>query len=140
MKRYKEKYRPGMIFRSEKYPWADIMIDYVYYSRLCDCAYEFNAYSIIDWKRANVEGFLKHVSVAKGIDYNYFKNDPDSSTFPFAYFGEKRQDSMDKYIKKYELKYVGQSNEAVKIYTDNETEYSASCNRIFNVLIEGDNL
>lgn len=135
MKRYKEKYRPGMIFRSEKYPWADIMIDYVYYSRLCNTKYEFNAYSIIHWKRANVEEFLKHVSVAKGIDYNYFKNDPDSSTFPFAYFGEKRQDSMDKYIKKYELKYVGKCDDPVKIFVDNETEYHGSCHKGVNALI-----
>lgn len=135
MKRYKEKYRPGMIFRSEKYPWADIMLDYVYYSRLCDTKYEFNANSIINWRRANVEEFLKYVSVSKGVDYNWLKNDPDSSTFPFAFFGEKRQDSMDRYIKKYELEYSGQCDDPVNIYVDNETEYHGSCNKGVNALI-----
>lgn len=136
MKKYKEKYRPGMIFRSKKYPWADIIIDYVYYSRLCDCAYEFNAYSIIDWKRANVDEFLKYVSVSKGVDYNWLKNDPDSSTFPFAFFGEKRQDSMDRYIKEYELEYSGQCDDPVKIFVDNETEYHGSCDKQFTALID----
>lgn len=51
--RYKEKYRPGMIFRSKKYPYADIAIDYVYYMRNVDSTYEFNQFSIIDWSRAN---------------------------------------------------------------------------------------
>lgn len=135
MKKYKEKYRPGMIFRSEKYPWADIMIDHVYYSRLCDTKYEFNAYSIINWTRANRDEFLKYVSVVKGVKYNEFINNPDMTTFPFAFFGEKRQDSMDKYIKKYELEYSGQCDDPVKIFTDNETEYHGSCDREFNALI-----
>lgn len=33
MKKYKDKYRTGMIFRSKKYPWTDLVIDYVSYMR-----------------------------------------------------------------------------------------------------------
>ena len=29
MKKYKEKYKTGMIFRSKKYPWTDLVIDFV---------------------------------------------------------------------------------------------------------------
>ena len=39
MKKYKEKYKTGMIFRSKKYPWADIIIDYVSYNRMAENSY-----------------------------------------------------------------------------------------------------
>lgn len=42
--KYKEKYKTGMIFRSKKYPWADIMIDYVTYNRMAESSYEFNIF------------------------------------------------------------------------------------------------
>lgn len=74
MKKYKEKYKTGMIFRSEKYPWTDLVIDYVSYTRGSETAYIFNMNSIIDWVRINEEAFNKHISVSKGIDYNKVKN------------------------------------------------------------------
>lgn len=67
--KYKEKYKTGMIFRSKKYPWADIMIDYVSYNRIAENFYEFNIYSIIDWHRANGIEFDKFVCMKKGYDY-----------------------------------------------------------------------
>ena len=33
--------------------------------------------------------------------------------------------SMDSYIKKYELEFVGMSDKEVHVYTDNDGEYSA---------------
>lgn len=33
--------------------------------------------------------------------------------------------SMDAYIKKYELEFIGMSNREVNIYADNDGEYSA---------------
>ena len=127
--KYKEKYRPGMIFRSKKYPYADIMIDYVHYIRDLDSAYDFNQYSIIDWVRANGVEFDKFVCKKKG--YNYIPNDngkmdfTDKSTFPYPYWGEMKTKSMDSYIKKYELEFVGMSDKEVHVYTNNDGEYSA---------------
>ena len=55
MKKYKEKYKTGMIFRSKKYPWTDFVIDFVSYIRGSETAYTFNMNSIIDWVRINEE-------------------------------------------------------------------------------------
>ena len=127
--KYKEKYRPGMIFRSKKYPYADIMIDYVYYMRDLDSAYDFNQYSIIDWVRANRVEFDKFICKKKG--YNYTPNESgemdftDKSTFPYPYWGEMKTKSMDAYINKYELEFVGMSDREVIVYTDDKGEYSA---------------
>ena len=51
MKKYKDKYKTGMIFRSKKDPWTDLVIDYVVYTRVCESAYIFNMNSIICWTR-----------------------------------------------------------------------------------------
>ena len=85
MKKYKEKYKTGMIFRSKKYPWTDLVIDYVSYTRGSETAYTFNMNSIIDWVRINEEAFNKHISVSKGIDYDKVKNH-EVSTFPYQFF------------------------------------------------------
>ena len=74
MKKYKEKYKTGMIFRSKKDPWTDLVINFVSYTRGSETAYTFNINSIIDWVRINEEAFNKHISVSKGIDYDKVKN------------------------------------------------------------------
>lgn len=127
--RYKEKYRPGMIFRSKKYPYADIVIDYVYYMRNVDSTYEFNQFSIIDWSRANEVEFDKFICKRKGYNYapdeNGYMDFTNKTTFPYPFWGEMKTKSMDAYIKKYELEYVGMSEREVVRYNDNECEYSA---------------
>ena len=127
--RYKEKYRPGMIFRSKKYPYADIVIDYVYYMRNVDSTYEFNQFSIIDWSRANEVEFDKFICKMKGYNYapdeNGYMDFTNKTTFPYPFWGEMKTKSMDAYIKKYDLEYVGMSEREVVIYNDNECEYSA---------------
>lgn len=127
--RYKEKYRPGMIFRSKKYPYADIVIDYVYYMRNVDSTYEFNQFSIIDWSRANEVEFDKFICKRKGYNYapdeNGHMDFTNKTTFPYPFWGEMKTKSMDAYIKKYELEYVGMSEREVVRYNDNECEYSA---------------
>ena len=127
--KYKEKYRPGMIFRSKKYPYADIVIDYVYYMRGVDSTYEFNQNSIIDWTRANEEAFDKFICKQKGYNYepdeNGHMNFKNKSTFPYPFWGEMKTKSMDAYINKYELEFVGMSDREVNIYADNDGEYSA---------------
>ena len=127
--KYKEKYKAGMIFRSKKYPWADIIIDYVSYMRSADNAYEFNLFSIIDWTRANPVEFDKFVCKRKG--YNYMPDEnghmdfSDKTTFPYPFFGEMQPKSMDSYLRKYELEYIGMSDKKVKVYKDDESEYSS---------------
>ena len=90
-----------MIFRSKKYPYADIMIDYVYYMRDLDSAYDFNQYSIIDWVRANGVEFDKFVCKKKGYIYTPNENGKmdftDKSTFPYPYWGEMKTKSI-KYL------------------------------------------
>ena len=68
VKKYKEKYKTGMIFRSKKDPWTDFVINYVSYTRESETAYTFNMNSIIGWTRINQEAFDKNISVSKGID------------------------------------------------------------------------
>lgn len=127
--KYKEKYKTGMIFRSKKYPWADIMIDYVSYDRMAESSYEFNLFSIIDWHRANGVEFDKFICIRKGYDYAPEKDGRmdfrDKTTFPYPSWGEMKTKSMDAYIKKYELEYVGMSDREITIYQDDEAEYSS---------------
>lgn len=122
MKKYKEKYKTGMIFRSKKYPWTDFVIDFVSYIRGSETAYTFNMNSIIDWTRINEEALDKHISVAKGIDYNEVKNHK-VSTFPYPFFGEMHQKSMDNYIRKYEMEFCGMSDKEVVVFNDDAFEY-----------------
>ena len=127
--KYKEKYKTGMIFRSKRNPWADIVIGFVSYMRSAEYAYEFNTYSIVCWQRANEVEFDKHVCVAKGYDYNPDENGrmsfEDKTTFPFPFFGEQRPSSMDTYIKKYELEFAGYDDRKVIVYRDDEIEFSS---------------
>lgn len=118
-----------MIFRSKKYPWSDIVIDFVSYCRMADSADEFNLFSVIDWTRANPVEFDKFVCKRKGYNYTPDENGEmdftDKTTFPYPYFGEMKPKSMDAYIRKYELEFVEMDNREVKVYTDNELEYSS---------------
>lgn len=127
--KYKEKYKTGMIFRSKKYPWADIIIDYVSYNRMAENYYEFNTYSIIDWYRSNGIEFDKFVCRRKGYDYDPREDGRmdfrDKTTFPYPFWGEMKPKSMDAYIKKYELEYVGMSDRETTVYQDDEAEYSS---------------
>lgn len=127
--KYKEKYKTGMIFRSKKYPWADIIIDYVSYNRMAENYYEFNTYSIIDWYRSNGIEFDKFVCRRKGYDYDPREDGRmdfrDKTTFPYPFWGEMKPKSMDAYIKKYELEYVGMSDREITVYQDDEAEYSS---------------
>lgn len=113
-----------MIFRSKKDPWTDFVIDFVSYTRGSETAYTFNMNSIIDWVRINEEAFCKHISVSKGIDYDKVKNH-EVSTFPYPFFGEMHQKSIDDYIRKYEMEFCGMSDKEVIVFNDNDFEYSS---------------
>ena len=112
-KKYKEKYKAGMIFRSEKYPWADIVIEQVHYSRVYDTKREFNSMSKIYWERANRKAFDRHICLIKGYNYT-----PDTeigemsfthlTPYPCYFCSVCTQKSMDSFINKYELKFSGE--------------------------------
>lgn len=46
MKDYKEKYKTGMIFRSKKDPWTDLVIDFVSYIRGSETAYTMKIFHV----------------------------------------------------------------------------------------------
>lgn len=118
-----------MIFRSKKYPWADIVITFVSYNRLANSSYIFNEFSIIGWERVNEVEFDKYVCKKKGYEYlpneNGLMDFSDKSTFPYPFFGEQKPRSMDNYIKKYELEFVEMSDKEVTIYANDIEEYSS---------------
>nr|WP_297935677.1 hypothetical protein [uncultured Lachnoclostridium sp.] len=124
MKKYKEKYKPGMIFRSKKYHGLDFVIDCVQYRRGCESAYNFNMNAIIGYDRIDEESFMKYVSVSKGVDYNKIKSG-EINTFPYPFHGEVNQKSMDAYIRKYEMEFSEMSDKEVVVFHDDDFEYFA---------------
>ncbi|GAA6275857.1 hypothetical protein F170042I7_20430 [Blautia caecimuris] len=128
--KYKEKYRPGMVFRSEQEPWRDIIITYVSYFRDSESSYNFKRSSIISWQRENEIAFDKFVCMRKGYNYlpesNGRMDFSDKNTFPYPFFGEKTQKSMDDYIRKYNMKLCDTDESFVNVYSDTECEYTAS--------------
>lgn len=128
--KYKEKYRPGMVFRSEQEPWRNIIITYVSYFRDSESSYNFIRSSIISWRRENKIEFDKFVCMRKGYNYlpesNGRMDFSDKNTFPYPFFGEKTQKSMDDYIRKYNMKLCDTDESLINVYSDTECEYSAS--------------
>ena len=128
--KYKEKYRPGMVFRSEQEPWRNIIITYVSYFRDSESSYNFIRISIISLRRENEIEFDKFVCMRKGYNYlpesNGRMDFSDKNTFPYPFFGEKTQKSMDDYIRKYNMKLCDTDESLINVYSDTECEYSAS--------------
>lgn len=128
--KYKEKYRPGMVFRSEQEPWRNIIITYVSYFRDSESSYNFIRSSIISWRRENEIEFDKFVCMRNGYNYlpesNGRMDFSDKNTFPYPFFGEKTQKSMDDYIRKYNMKLCDTDESLINVYSDTECEYSAS--------------
>lgn len=125
--KYKEKYRAGMMFKSKRNPWADLVISCAYYDRLAESSVEFNNLSCICWHRINWEAFDKYVCIRKGYNYMPEQNGRmdfrDKTTFPFPSFGEAKSNSMDLYIKKYELEFAGMCEDEVIVYHDDNGLY-----------------
>ena len=112
----KIKFKTGMIFRSETHPQFDMIIDFV--------NYQFNDNSKIrkygteiSWCNINKKAFSDFVDAKLG------KYRASKSTSPYAYFGSGQISSIKQRIKKYNLKFIGMSNDVVSIYSDNEYEY-----------------
>lgn len=127
--KYKEKYKPGMVFRNDKEPWRNIIIDYVHYTRDCESSYNFNRESIISWQRENEKAFDKWVCLCKG--YNYIPENngrmdfSNKNTFPYPFCGESTQKSIDDYIRKYDMKLCEINDFSITVFKDDENEYSA---------------
>ena len=118
-----------MVFRSKEFPQYDFMIDYVVYHRMAESSHDFNLFSIICWQRVNETEFDKYVCKMKG--YNYIPDENgrmsfgDRTTFPYPFFGEMKPKSIDAYINKYNMKHFGNSEKNIKVFQDDELEYSA---------------
>ena len=124
--KYKEKYRPGRVFRSEQEPGRNIIITYVSYFRDSESSYNFIRSSIISWRRENEIEFDKFVCMRKGYNYLPESNGRmDKNTFPYPFFGEKTQKSMDDYIRKYNMKLCDTDESLINVYSDTEYEYNA---------------
>lgn len=127
--KYKEKYRPGMVFRSEQEPWRNIIITYVSYFRDSESSYNFIRSSIISWRRENEIEFDKFVCMRKGYNYipesNGRMDFSDKNTFPYPFFGESTQKSIDDYIRKYDMKLCEINDFSITVFKDDENEYSA---------------
>jgi len=109
-------FRTGMIYRSETHPQFDMMIDFVQYQ--FDDNYKIRKYgTVICWVNINREKFDEFIDLKLGKDR---KSD---TTFPYPFFGECSVESIKQRIRKYNLKYIGDSDKEVKIYNDNEFEY-----------------
>ena len=49
----------------------------------------------------------------------------DKNTFPYPFFGESTQKSMDDYIRKYNMKLCETNENSINVYSDTEYEYNA---------------
>lgn len=112
-----EPYKTGMIFRSKTHPQFDLIIDYVNYARCSENSYNFNLFSIICWCNINRKAFDEFIETKLGKD--------KENTFPYAWAGECKINSMKQRLKKYNLEYVGMSDDIVNIYNNDEGEYSS---------------
>lgn len=109
------KYRSGMIFRSEKYPYADIVIVRTLYIDLKT----LNSTSIdIEALKINKEEVIKNLAYLYDIDYDEVENE-----VYISFLHHNDDINMDKYIKKYDLKYVGMSERKVFIIGDDKKGY-----------------
>lgn len=106
--RCKNPFIPGMVFKSKTHPHMNMIIDYVCYGIMP---------TIIDWSLIDHKVFNEFLE-SKGII--------GRSTFPYACWGECTHQSMKQRIKKYNLKL--DHIEELKIYTNNEYEFSATLN------------
>ena len=123
--KFKEPFKTGQIYRSKTHPQFDFMIDYISYNRFAEKAYDFNLFSIICWERINGEAFDKFVSEKKGVSSLNELFDKGKNTFPYAWAGEGKPNSIKEMIRKYNMEYTGMSDKKVKIYQDNEAEFSS---------------
>ena len=73
----------------------------------------------------NVKQLLKQKGKSKYWLYNELNNVGTISYSNFNAMVEMKTKSMDAYIKKYELEFVGMSDREVIVYTDDKCEYSA---------------
>lgn len=115
-------FKTGMIYRSKTHPQFDLIIGFVEYNpnRLSDYG------NIVCWCNINRSEFEKFIDMKLG------KN--KTSTFPYVYAGECNIYSMKQRIKKYNLEYVGMSDDEVNIYNDEEDMFSSGFSNMHSEL------
>lgn len=115
-------FKTGMIYRSKTHPQFDLIIDFVSYNPNKLSGYG----NVICWCNINRTEFNKFIEGKLG------KN--RETTYPYSYAGECSIKSMKQRIKKYELEYVGMSDDVVNIYNDCEYEYCSGFSNKYSKL------
>ncbi len=110
----KMKFKTGMIYRSKTHPQFDMVIDCVRY-QFNDNGKIEDYGTMIAWCNIEREKFMKFVEEKLGKNRD--------STYPYAFYGECSLSSAKQRIKKYNLEYVGMSDDEVVIYNNDEFEY-----------------
>lgn len=107
----KKEFKTGMIYRSKTHPQFDLIIDYVSYNpnKVSDYG------NIICWCNINRKVFDGFIETKLGKNRD--------TTFPYPYCGECSILSMRQRIKKYNLEFMGMSDDEVSFYEDSEFMY-----------------
>lgn len=114
-----------MIYKSKTHPQFDMSIDYVNYEKDDETGNIIKDFSIICWCNINKTEFDKFCD-------EHCKS--KESTFPYPYGGECQIDSMKQRLKKYNLEFVGLSDDEVTIYRDDGFEYASGFNKMHSKL------
>ena len=104
------------MYRSKTHPQFDMIIDFVTYYFDENNKIE-NLYTIICWCNINPKAFSSFVDEKLG---QHRKGD---TTYPYAFYGECGIASIKQRIRKYNLEYIGMSDDDIKVYKDDEYEY-----------------
>ena len=109
-------FKTGMMYKSKTHPQFDMIIDYVNYEKDDDTGHIIKDYSFICWCNINKPEFEKFCN-------EHCKS--EESTFPYPYGGDCKIDSMKQRLKRYNLEFVGMSDDEVVIFRDDECEYAS---------------
>lgn len=111
------QFKTGMIYKSKTHPQFDMIIDCVQY-QFDDNGKIENYGTVITWCNINKAEFMKFTEEKLGKDRE--------TTYPYAFYGECSISAIKQRIKKYNLEYVGMSDDEISIYRDDEYEYFSS--------------
>ena len=115
----------GMVYKSETHPQFDMIIDFVQY--ILDDDGKIDKYgTIICWCNINKTEFDKFIELKLGSNRE--------TTHPYPFAGECGVQAIKQRIRKYNLKFVGMSEDEVTVYNNDEFEYCSGFNNKFSKL------
>ena len=115
----------GMVYKSQTHPQFDMIIDFVNYE-FCDSGKIDKYGTIICWCNINKTEFDKFIELKFGNDRE--------TTYPYPFAGECGVQAIKQRIKKYNLEFVGMSDDKVNIYGNNKFEYCSGFDGKFSKL------